>query len=89
MPNACGKAVYSWRMKLGKARAWLSPKRALATRRIARCGVQVPFPHSLSESYTAYLSPPKLAILPLIEHYLYPVSTAPIINPNHGKLKER
>ena len=28
------------------------------------------------------ISPRKISNLPLIEHYFYPVSTAPIINPN-------
>jgi len=36
---------------------------------------------SFIPTFPLQLSPAKIAILPLTEHYLYPVSTGPITNP--------
>lgn len=54
----------------------------------ARQRVQPSFLHDLFHYFTSHLSPPKNLVLPLIEHYLYPVSTAPTINPNQINLKK-
>lgn len=35
-------------------------------------------------TFPLQLSPIKIAILPLTEHYFYPVSTGPITNPTKG-----
>jgi hypothetical protein len=89
MPNTSGKAVYYLRVIAGTSSGWLSPLRHRLTTSIHKLGVQVRFIHDLSDHSTPKLSPPYFAFSPLIEHYLYPVSTAPINNPTKRKLKER
>ena len=89
MHNNSGKAVDCLRVITGTTSGLISPVLHNLHRTIHKLGVQLRFIHDLSDHSTPNLSPPKFAILPLIEHYLYPVSTAPINNPTKRKLKER
>lgn len=50
--------------------------------------VKEAFVHKVLPQFSQLISPPKFALSPLIEHYLYPVSTAPINNYNQRKLKK-
>jgi hypothetical protein len=82
MHNTWGQPVGNTRTNLRIASVHLSPYRRLIVRLPQTVRVQLPLPPKLFVSFTLYLSPAKLSILPLIEHYLYPVSTVPITNPN-------
>lgn len=44
---------------------------------------------SFIPTFPLRFSPPKITLLPLFEHYFYPVSTAPIINRSQINSKER
>lgn len=81
MSKTSGKAVYYLRVMAGITRGRLSPIVGTLHRTIHKVRGQVPFIHDLSDRSTPNLSPPFFRILPLTEHYLYPVSTAPINNP--------
>lgn len=76
-----GKAVNSLRVIAGKSSVQSSPVTYIASFIHQLQRVQVLVTHRLSELYTPKLSPSKIALSPLTEHYLYPVSTAPINNP--------
>jgi hypothetical protein len=76
-----GKTVNSLRLLHGISSAQLSPVRLLPSFIHLLQRVQVRLTHNLSDLYTPRLSPAKIALSPLTEHYLYPVSTAPINNP--------
>lgn len=76
-----GKAVYSLRVLAGKSRVQSSPVTHIASWINQLLRVQVRLTHKLSEHSTPRLSPPKMTLSPLTEHYFYPVSTAPINNP--------
>jgi hypothetical protein len=89
MSNISGKVVDCLRVIPGISSGMLSPQIAHMYRTIHKLGVQVRFIPDLSDRSTHYLSPSKFAFPPLIEHYFYPVSTAPINNPTKRKLKER
>ena len=89
MPNPCGKPVYSQRMKLRTTRAQLSPNPIQISMQATLDSVQLRLTHYLSLIYTPGLSPAKIAVSPLTEHYLYPVSTGPINRPTQMKFKER
>jgi hypothetical protein len=89
MHNSSGKAVYYLRVTAGTSSGRLSPIVGNLTTLIHALGVQLPFIHDLSDRSTPTLSPAIFRFSPLIEHYLYPVSTAPINNPTKRKLKER
>jgi hypothetical protein len=89
MSSVSGKAVDCLRVITGTTSGTLSPIVGRLHRAIHKLGVQVQFIHDLSDHSTPNLSPSKFAFSPLIEHYLYPVSTAPINNPTKRKLKER
>jgi hypothetical protein len=81
MPNSSGKLVHYLRVMAGITRGWISPILHNPIVLIHKTSVQLPFIHDLSDRSTPNLSPPFFRRLPLIEHYLYPVSTAPINNP--------
>jgi hypothetical protein len=81
MPKYSGKAVNSLRVIAGKSRVQLSPTSHIASFIHHLRRVQVQVIHDLSELSTPSLSPLKITVSPLIEHYFYPVSTAPINNP--------
>lgn len=84
-----GKAVDCQRVNTGTSSGTLSPIVGHLHRAIHKLGVQLGFIHDLSDRSTPNLSPPIFALSPPTEHYLYPVSTAPINNPTKRKLKER
>ena len=81
MPKYSGKAVNCLRVIAGKSRVQLSPINHIASFIHQLRRVQVQVIHDLSELSTPSLSPLKTTVSPLIEHYFYPVSTAPINNP--------
>ena len=81
MPKYSGKAVNSLRVIAGKSRVQLSPVDHITSFIHHLRRVQVQVIHDLSDLSTPSLSPLKIATSPLIEHYFYPVSTAPINNP--------
>jgi hypothetical protein len=89
MSDFSGKAVDCLREITGTTSGRLSPIVSNLCRAIHKLGVQVRFIHDLSDRSTPKLSPPKFAFSPLIEHYLYPVSTTPINSSTKRKLKER
>ena len=89
MLSTCGQAVGSLRISTRKTRARVSPVSFIDLYAQNLGGVKVSFLRKLSVSFTPYISPPKLAVLPLFEHYFYPVSTEPINNCNPNKFKER
>lgn len=76
-----GKAVNSLRVMTGKSSVQLSPVAHITSWIDQLQRVQVRLTHNLSDLFTPRLSPPKMTYSPLTEHYLYPVSTAPINNP--------
>ena len=76
-----GKAVHSLRVLPGKSRVQLSPVAYITSFVHQLQRVQVQVIHDLSDLSTPRLSPLIFALSPLTEHYLYPVSTAPINNP--------
>jgi hypothetical protein len=89
MLNSSGKAVDCLRVMLGTTGGCLSTTVDYLASVTHKLRVQLPFIHDLSDRSTPKLSPPYFAFSPLIEHYLYPVSTAPINNPTKRKFKER
>lgn len=76
-----GKTVNSLRVIAGTSSVQSSPVVRIASWMHQLQRVQVRITHNLSDLFTPKLSPPKFALLPLTEHYFYPVSTAPINNP--------
>lgn len=89
MLNSSGKAVDCLRVIPRTTGGRLSPIVDYLVTITHKLGGQPPFIHDLSDRSTPKLSPPYFAFSPLIEHYLYPVSTAPINNPTKRKFKER
>ena len=81
MLNFRGKAVDCLRVITGKSSGWISPIVHSLHTNIHTLRVQPSLFHELSDLFTPILSPYKFAILPLIEHTFYPVSTAPTNNP--------
>ncbi len=88
MRDACGQIVKS----LGTGRritsVWVSTMRSWLHSNSVKWGVKPAFIPALSPVFSPPISPRQNSILPLIEHYLYPVSTAPTNNYNQGKLKK-
>lgn len=77
MPETCGKAVYDTRVKSGKTVGQLSTVlRAPAIIHIAS-SVKARVSPKVIRTFPQTYSPLKIAVSPLIEHYLYPVSTGP------------
>jgi hypothetical protein len=89
MSNVSGKGVDYLGVVPRTSRGQLSPESSYLHTILAIYRVQVLFIHYLSDQFRHSLSPPYFSISPLIEHYLYPVSTAPINNPTKEKIKER
>lgn len=84
-----GKTVHCLRIGNWTTRGRLSTLQRTYIAQPAATSGQPGFIHQLSDLFIPYLSPSKYAFSPLIEHYLYPVSTAPINNPTKRNLKER
>jgi hypothetical protein len=85
MPRYSGKPVKSSRTTQGTNSARSSTYAAALRHRCSELGVQLGFVPQLIPNFAQYFSPLKMANLPLIEHYLYPVSTAPTIRTIKGK----
>ncbi len=88
MPKSCGNIVNILGSTLGKTRAWLSPKMHHRHSMDQLIRVQPSFIHITFPLLSQLISPLRIAVSPLIEHYLYPVSTAPTNSHNQGKLKK-
>ena len=89
MPRYSGKPVKSSRTTPGITSARLSTLLTGMQVQTYQTRVQPGFVPQLIPNSTQYFSPVKIARLPLIEHYLYPVSTGPTIRTTKGKIKER
>jgi len=72
-----------------KTRVRLSTFSSLQSASLLCVGVQAVVIRVLFPTYTSPISPVKIRNLPLIEHYLYPVSTAPTNNTVRENIKER
>jgi hypothetical protein len=81
MLNSSGKAVDCLRVIPGTSSGYLSPVLHNTQALIHTVSVKVRLIHDLSDLITPNISPSKIRNSPLIEHTLYPVSTAPINNP--------
>lgn len=84
MHSICGKIVDQARKKLRKSSAWFSTYHQEQLTHLQLGSVQpIVFTNSFP-TFPLQLSPLKVAVSPLYEHYLYPVSTAPINNSTKG-----
>jgi len=81
MHKIWGKPAHNLRVIGRTTSAWLSPIVLPIHVKVTQVGAQVQLVHTSFPTLPQLLSPGKFTILPLIEHYLYPVSTAPITNP--------
>lgn len=88
MHSPWGKSVKKLRTKTGISSARLSPNKTLQLAKYIATSVQLPVLHKVFPILPQYISPAKIAFSPLIEHYFYPVSTAPINTATKGKLKK-
>jgi len=88
MLKRCGQIVNILRVTLRKTRVRLSTKRSLFNYQVLGKRAKQTLIHKVSPQFSQLISPLKFASLPLAEHYLYPVSTAPINNCNQRKLKK-
>jgi hypothetical protein len=89
MRKSCGQPVVRSWINLGRICARLSTSCAVYIPSLGSYRVQLPVAPKLSVSFAPYVSPAKTPLLPLIEHYLYPVSTVPINILQLNKFKER
>lgn len=89
MLKISGKPVKSSRTTPGITSARLSTLLASMQAQNDQTSVQPGFIPQLIPNSAQHFSPLKIAHLPLIEHYLYPVSTGPTIRTTKGKIKER
>ena len=81
MHNIRGKHGHNLGMEERTTGARLSTQRAKIYTDEAAQRVQPVVLPKLFPIHPLYISPVKRVLSPLIEHYLYPVSTGPIINP--------
>jgi hypothetical protein len=88
MHSTWGKAVKNLRTHTGISSVRLSTDTAKQFVNFATVRVQLPVLHKVFPILPQYISPAKVALSPLIEHYFYPVSTAPINTATKGKLKK-
>lgn len=88
MLKVCGKAVRFRSKQQRKTIVQLSP--VCLTRQLSKVidRVKVRATHTLTLIHPQHLSTPKMQLLPLGEHYFYPVSTAPTITFTKGKRKK-
>lgn len=89
MRNFCGKIVNSMGITSRITSGWLSPESVHAMPMGGAHRVKLLFVHKLFPLSTQGLSTQVTPLLPLIEHYFYPVSTAPITRAIKEKFKER
>jgi hypothetical protein len=88
MPKTCGKQVNTLHKSLGVARVRLSPACSYSGLAYIQIGAQPGYPHIILHSFTQSFPHQKNRFLSLIEHYFYPVSTAPIISITQKILKK-
>ena len=89
MPNWCGKQANKLRMHVRTTMGVLSTWYVQSAKRTLDVRAKALVRHSLFTQKHPVVSPAKKCISPLIEHYFYPVSTAPINYYNQLNLKER
>jgi len=80
MSKVCGKYVDSLRIAYGKSRAYLSTAAHFHMIPTAALRVKVLVSRTIIPCISQPYPQVKMAPLPLIEHYFYPVSTAPTTN---------
>ena len=85
---ACGKLADKLRIDTGTTSARLSPATAQLRYTSSMQRVQVRLTPWLYPQLYAHFPPAINPLSPLIEHYLYPVSTAPIIRTKKENLKK-
>ncbi len=89
MLKACVKLVNYLGTNHGKFGALLSTHSLSSLLSSPTPRAQLQLMTSSFPTFPLYISPAKIAVSPLIEHYFYPVSTAPTNNCNQINLKER
>ncbi len=89
MPKQCGKHVNSLGKASRKTRGYLSTNMRTDDQSRVRTHVKLSLLHILFPSFTQQPSTLFSLPLPLVEHYFYPVSTAPITTITKEKFKER
>lgn len=89
MRNFCGKIVNSMGITSRTTGGWSSPENVHMIPIVSARSAQLLFVHKLFPLSTQGLSTQITPLLPLIEHYFYPVSTAPITRTIKEKFKER
>jgi len=80
MPNLCGELVRNLRKVPGKSRVQPSTVLCSTVPIDQYMGVKLRFIPMFFPNFPLTIPLVKIAALPLVEHYFYPVSTAPIIN---------
>ncbi len=88
MHKSWGKAVQNLRTRTGISSVRPSTYIAKQFVDFATMRAQLPVLHKVFPILPQYISPAKVAFSPLVEHYFYPVSTAPINTATKGKLKK-
>ena len=87
MPSS-GKPVHEHLTTGGKSRVLSSTPIRLANEAVQLARVKLSVIPQFAAFFPQYFSPLKIAPPPLVEHYFYPVSTAPINTPIKLKLKK-
>lgn len=89
MHDVCGKIVNSMGITSSTTGGWLSTESTHSILAVGTYSAKLSFVHKLFPLSTQGLSTQITPHLPLIEHYFYPVSTAPITRTTKEKFKER
>ena len=89
MPKTCGQVADILRENVRKTSAWFSTTVPKAMKLPVTDRVKTSVIRRFIPMFSQDFSRAKIIPLPLAEHYLYPVSTAPINNYNQMKFKER
>lgn len=86
MPKWCGKAAHILRMNQRTSRVQSSTGRWGNKLFSHNLRAQPAFLPTVVRTFPLKISPAKIALSPLVEHYLYPVSTAPTITTTKLKI---
>lgn len=90
MPKSACVKIVEWTGKQHRKVGVMSSTYArIIVRSIQAASVKAQVFTNFIPTFPLPFSPPKIARLPLNEHYFYPVSTAPIINRSQINSKER
>lgn len=84
MRSRCVRIVDNLCVQLGKRSGQSSTHRLAALPAWAKVHGKALVSRNSLPSFPSSLSPRKYSYLPLVEHYLYPVSTVPINNSSKG-----